>query len=89
MGCIPWKNIFCGKVGKKIVMTIQEYMRLAVNGIPSKDFHYYLPYFINMSCEHCVYNGRACSHPETDDVCIDYRVERKHKEREKSKRKQK
>lgn len=57
-------------------MTIQEYMRLAVNGIPSRDFHYYLPYFINMSCEHCIHNGFACKHPEEEDVCIEYRVEK-------------
>lgn len=70
-------------------MTIQEYVKIAANGYPVDEFKYYLPYFLVMSCEHCIYNGRACSHPETDDVCIDYRVERKHKEREKSKRKQK
>lgn len=56
-------------------MTIQEYMRLAINGIPNADFKNYLPYFFNMDCEYCVYNGRACRHPENDDVCIEYRVE--------------
>lgn len=70
-------------------MTIQEYIKIAANGYPVDEYKYYLPYFLAMSCQHCIYNGRACSHPETDDVCIDYRVERKHKEREKSKRKQK
>jgi hypothetical protein len=62
-------------------MTIQEYMRLAIHGIPSKDFHDYLPYFFNMSCEHCIYNGFDCKDPKADGVCIDYRVEMKNNER--------
>jgi hypothetical protein len=56
-------------------MTIQEYMRLAINGIPNADYKYYLPFFFNMDCEYCIYNGGSCKHPETDDVCIEYRVE--------------
>lgn len=64
-------------------MTIQEYIRIAVNGFPKKDFDYYRPYFINMDCEHCIYNGYACRHPKGDDICIEYRVEKTHLEFEK------
>lgn len=59
-------------------MTIQEYIKIAVKGVPQEDFRYYKPYFLNMDCEHCIYNGYACRHPHS--VCIDYRVERSHKE---------
>lgn len=61
-------------------MTIQEYMTIAINGIPRADYKYYMPYFLNMSCEHCIYNGYACKDPKTDDVCIDYRVEKRNNE---------
>ncbi len=54
-------------------MTIQEYIKIAANGYPVDEFKYYLPFFLVMSCEHCIYNGHACRHPETDDVCIDYK----------------
>ena len=64
-------------------MTIKEYIRIAVNGFPKEDLKYYLPYFINMDCEHCIYNGYACRHPKSDDVCIEYRVEKTHLEFEK------
>lgn len=62
-------------------MTIQEYIKIAANGYPMDEYKYYFPYFINMSCEHCIYNGFACKHPEEEDVCIDYRVERENNER--------
>lgn len=61
-------------------MTIQEYIRLAINGIPNADYKYYMPYFLRMDCEHCIYNGFACKHPKSVGVCIEYRVEKKHKE---------
>jgi hypothetical protein len=61
-------------------MTIQEYIRLAINGIPNADYKYYMPYFLRMDCEHCIYNGFACKHPKSEGVCIEYRVEKKHKE---------
>ena len=61
-------------------MTIQEYIRIAINGFPKKEYEYYRPFFLNMSCEHCIYNGFACKQPKTGGVCIDYRVEKKHKE---------
>ena len=60
-------------------MTIQEYMKIAVIGFPKKEFLYYRPYFMNMDCGHCIYNGYACKHPEHEGVCIDYDVELKHK----------
>lgn len=58
-------------------MTIQEYIRVAINGVPNEDFVFYKPYFMDMSCKHCMYNGYACKDPKTDDVCIEYRVEKK------------
>lgn len=61
-------------------MTIQEFIRLAINGIPNADYKYYMPYFLRMDCEHCIYNGFACKHPKSEGVCIEYRVEKKHKE---------
>ncbi len=61
-------------------MTIQEFMRIAINGYPKDDYKYYKPFFKDMDCEHCIYNGFACRHPKSDDVCIEYRVEKKHKE---------
>ena len=63
-------------------MTIQEYIRIAVLGFPKKEFLMYKKYFTNMSCEHCIYNGYACKHPESNDTCIEYCVgeEKKHKE---------
>lgn len=61
-------------------MTIQEYIRIAINGFPKKELDYYRPFFQNMSCEHCIFNGFACRHPKSKDVCIEYRVEKKHKE---------
>jgi hypothetical protein len=64
-------------------MTIQEYMRLAINGIPNADYKYYMPFFLNMDCEHCIYNGYACRSPKADSVCMDYRVERTHKQQQK------
>ena len=64
-------------------MTIQEYIKIAANGYPVDEYKYYFPYFINMTCEHCIYNGFACKHPAEEGVCIDYRVERSHKEFEK------
>ena len=63
-------------VGERI-MTIQEYIAIAVAGYPKEDFLYYRDYFLNMDCEHCFYNGYACQHPKIDEVCIDYRVERR------------
>lgn len=62
-------------------MTIQEYIRIAINVFPKKEYEYYRPFFLKMSCEHCIYNGFACKHPEENDVCIDYRVERDNNER--------
>lgn len=61
-------------------MTIQEYMKIAIHGYSSADSKYYRPFFLNMSCEHCIYNGYACRSPKSEGVCIDYRVEKKHKE---------
>jgi hypothetical protein len=61
-------------------MTIQEYIRIAINGFPKKELEYYRPFFQNMDCEHCIFNGFACRHPKSEDVCIEYRVEKKHKE---------
>ena len=61
-------------------MTIQEYIRIAINGFPKKELDYYRPFFQNMSCEHCLYNGFACRRPQEEDVCIDYRVEKKDRE---------
>lgn len=61
-------------------MTIQEYIRIAINGFPKKELDYYRPFFQKMSCEHCIFNGFACLHPKSEDVCIEYRVEKKHKE---------
>lgn len=61
-------------------MTIQEYIRIAINGFPKKELEYYRPFFQNMDCEHCIFNGYACRHPKSEDVCIEYRVEKKHKE---------
>lgn len=55
-------------------MTIQEYIRIAVNGFPKEEFLRYRRYFTDMSCEHCIHNGHSCRHPETDDVCIEYNV---------------
>lgn len=57
-------------------MTIQEYIKVAINGIPKADFIYYRPFFADMDCEHCLYNGFACKHPKADGVCIEYRVEK-------------
>lgn len=64
-------------------MTIQEYVKIAVKGYPKDELAYYQPYFINMNCEHCIYNGYACKKPKNERVCIDYRVERTHLEFEK------
>ena len=61
-------------------MTIQEYIQVAVKGLPKGDFSFYRPYFLNMSCEHCIYNGYACRYPKRNGVCIEYRVEKRHKE---------
>jgi hypothetical protein len=61
-------------------MTIQEYLKIAVHGYPKEELNYYKPYFLHMDCEHCIYKGFACKEPKIGDVCIDYRVERKHKE---------
>ena len=61
-------------------MTIQEYIKVAINGLPKEDFIYYQPFFMHMNCEHCIYNGYACKHPKGDDVCMEYRVEKSHKE---------
>lgn len=61
-------------------MTIQEYVRVAVNGFPKEEFNYYREFFIKMDCEHCFYNGYACQSPKTIGVCIDYRVEKKDRE---------
>lgn len=55
-------------------MTIQEYIRIAVNGFPKNEFAYYRKYFLNMSCEYCIHNGYACKHPEANDICIEYCV---------------
>lgn len=56
-------------------MTIQEYINVAVKGVPKEDFLFYEPYFLHMGCEHCFYNGYACQNP--GNVCIEYRVEKK------------
>ena len=61
-------------------MTIQEFIRVAINKYPSATYDYYRPYFLNMDCGWCMYNGHACRHPEGDDVCMEYRVEKKHLE---------
>lgn len=57
-------------------MTIQEYIRIAVNGFPKAELEYYRPYFYNIDCEHCIYNGYACKEPKGSEACIDYRVEK-------------
>lgn len=54
-------------------MTIQEYIRIAIAGVPKEDFDYYKEFFTDMSCEHCIYNGFACKSPKVEDVCMDYR----------------
>ena len=64
-------------------MTIQEYIKVAINGTPKADFIYYQPFFACMDCEHCIYNGYACRRPKGGEVCIEYRVEKNHKEFEK------
>lgn len=61
-------------------MTIQEYIKIAIRGVPREQLEYYKEYFLRMDCKHCIYNGFACKQPKIGDVCIDYRVERKHKE---------
>ena len=61
-------------------MTTQEYIRIAVSGLPVEEFKYYKPFFVDMSCEHCIYNGYACKTPKREGVCAEYRVERSHKE---------
>lgn len=61
-------------------MTIQEYIKIAVEGLPIEEFRYYKPFFVKMNCKHCIYNGYACKHPQGKDVCMEYRVERTHKE---------
>ena len=61
-------------------MTIQEFIKVAINGFPKAEFKYYLPYFKHMNCRWCIYNGYACRHPKGTDVCIEYRVEQKHLE---------
>lgn len=61
-------------------MTIQEYMRVAVLGYPKEELVYYRPYFLDMACKHCIYNGYACKDPKQEGVCIDYRVEKNHME---------
>lgn len=58
-------------------MTIQEYVRIAVNGFPKEEFNYYREFFVDMDCKWCMYNGYACKSPKTDTVCIDYRVEKR------------
>ena len=58
-------------------MTIQEYIRKAVNGFPKEEVRYYRLYFTQMDCKWCMYNGYACKHPKRDGVCIDYRVEKR------------
>ena len=55
-------------------MTIQEYIKIAILGFPKKEFLLYQKYFTDMRCEHCIYNGGYCKHPETDGVCIEYEV---------------
>lgn len=64
-------------------MKIQEFIKIAVMEHPAKEFKFYRKYFTNMSCEYCIYNGYACKNPKTDDVCIEYRVEKSHLEFEK------
>lgn len=59
-------------------MTIQEYLKIAVIGFPKDKFLDYRPYFMNMDCGYCFYNGHGCKFPEQDGVCIDYRVEQPH-----------
>lgn len=61
-------------------MTIQEYLKIAVHGYPIEELNYYKPYFLQMDCQHCIYNGYACKDPKTEEVCIDYRVEKNHME---------
>lgn len=61
-------------------MTIQEYIKIAIKGVPREQLEYYKEYFLRMECKHCIYNGFACKQPKTGGVCIDYRVEKKHKE---------
>lgn len=61
-------------------MTIQQYIKVATTGLPKQDFLYYRLYFLRMDCKWCIYNGYACKHPKGEDVCIDYRVEKKHLE---------
>ena len=60
-------------VGEEI-MTIQEYMKIAVLGFPKEKFLMYRKFFTDMKCEYCIYNGCSCRHPETDNVCIEYCV---------------
>lgn len=64
-------------------MTIQEYMKIAIYGFPKEEYIYYKPFFEIMDCEHCIYNGYACRSPKADSVCMDYRVERTHKQQQK------
>lgn len=59
-------------------MTIQEYIRVAINGFPKDDFKDYREYFAHMDCGYCVYNGHYCRSPKTDGVCIEYEVKKKH-----------
>ena len=61
-------------------MTIQEYIKISISGKPAKDVVYYRPYFKDMDCKWCIYNGYACTKPKKGNVCIDYRVERTHLE---------
>lgn len=57
-------------------MKIQEYIRLQIKGTPAADVVFYRPYFQNMNCKWCLYNGFACKSPKGKNVCIDYRVEK-------------
>lgn len=61
-------------------MTIPEFMKIAIHGYPKDEFRYYKPYFLNMDCEHCIYNGYSCKNPKTEGVCMDYTVSKKHME---------
>ena len=68
-------------------MTIQEYIRIAIKGVPKEDFLYYKEYFENIDCVNCIYNGHWCNRPRPE-ACMEYRVERTHIEFEEERRRE-
>lgn len=57
-------------------MTIQEYIRIQAEGKQAADMVFFRPYFLNMNCRWCLYNGYACRTPQGPKVCMEYRVEK-------------